>query len=48
MLLLIKLAVPTVAGAVFGSAAMLGLVYSQTAAPDVNPASKDIITYGDK
>jgi len=48
MLLLIKFAAPAVAGAVFGTAAMFGLVYSQTAAPDTNPANQDVITYGDK
>jgi len=48
MLLIIKLVAPVITGAVVGSVAMFGLVYSQTAAPDVNPASKPIITYGDK
>ncbi len=46
--LLLKVAVSAVAGAFAASASMFGLVYSQTAAPDKNPASEPILTYGDK
>jgi hypothetical protein len=46
--LLLKVLVSAVAGAVAASASMFGLVYSQTAAPDKNPAKDEIITYGDK
>jgi hypothetical protein len=46
--LLLKVVVSAVAGAFAASASMFGLVYSQTAAPDKNPASEPILTYGDK
>lgn len=48
MSLLLKVVVSAVAGGFAASATMFGLVYSQTAAPDTNPAKSDIITYGDK
>ncbi len=42
-----KLLIPVVAGALTGSLAMFGVVWSQTKAPDTNPASTPILTYGD-
>lgn len=46
--MLLKIVVSAVAGALAATASMFGLVYSQTAAPDTNPASKPVLTYGDK
>jgi hypothetical protein len=46
--LLIKFLVPVVAGGLSASVAMYGLVYSQTKAPDTNPASQPIVVYGDQ
>ena len=48
MPLVTKILVSAVAGAFAASATMFGLVYSQTAAPDKNPASEPILTYGDQ
>lgn len=42
-----KLLIPVVAGALSGGVAMFGVVWSQTKAPDTNPASTPILTYGD-
>ena len=39
---------PAVAGVVLATVALFGLVSSQTAAPDKNPASQEIIVYGDR
>lgn len=39
---------PAIAGAVLAAFALLGLVSSQTAAPDANPADQEIIVYGDR
>jgi hypothetical protein len=45
--LLIRAIVPPLVGAVLAAAASLGLVYSQTKAPSVNPAkANQILTYG--
>ena len=46
--MLTKVVGPIVAGAVLAGVAIFGLVSSQTAPPDVNPASQEIITYGDR
>jgi len=46
--LLWRLLVPAIAGGLAGGVAMFGLVYSQTQAPDTNPASTPILTYGDQ
>ncbi len=48
MPVLLKILLPMIAGALAGSAAMVGLVYSQTQEPDSNPASEQILTYGDQ
>ena len=47
MLLFVRLLVPTVVGGAMGGAAMMGLVASQTSAPDANPAIEPVLTYGD-
>ncbi|HEU5242474.1 MAG TPA: DUF2613 family protein [Ornithinibacter sp.] len=39
---------PAVAGVVLATVALFGLVSSQTAAPSENPASQEIIVYGDR
>lgn len=39
---------PAIAGALLGIFAIVGLVWSQTSPPADNPASKPIITYGDR
>ena len=36
-----------VAGGVVGSLGMVGLVWSQTQAPETNPASQPALVYGD-
>lgn len=46
--MLTKVVAPIVAGAVLAVIGLFGLVSSQTAKPDVNPAAKEIITYGDR
>jgi hypothetical protein len=38
---------PAVAGGVVGSLGMVGLVWSQTQAPETNPASQPALVYGD-
>jgi hypothetical protein len=43
-----KFAIPLVAGGFTASLAMAGIVYTQTAAPDTNPADTPILTYGDE
>lgn len=45
---LLKLLAPVIGGALAGSVAMYGLVWSQTQAPDTNPASQPILVYGDQ
>jgi hypothetical protein len=47
-LLLLKILLPVVAGGLAATATMYGLVYSQTKAPDANPASQPILVYGDR
>lgn len=46
--MLLKLAIPLIAGGITATASMVGLVYSQTAAPDKNPASSEVLVYGDQ
>ncbi|WP_157557550.1 DUF2613 family protein [Intrasporangium oryzae] len=46
--MLAKVIGPVVAGAVLACVGLFGLVASQTAAPATNPASKEILTYGDR
>lgn len=48
MPLFLKLLAPVVAGGVVAGAMTFGLVYSQTQAPDTNPASRDLLVYGDQ
>jgi len=43
---IIGLIAPPLIGGVFGLVAMFGLVSSQTAGPDQNPAQQAPITYG--
>lgn len=38
---------PVVVGGILGGSALGGLVYTQTQGPDTNPASKEILVYGD-
>jgi hypothetical protein len=46
--LLLKFLLPVIAGGLTASATMYGLVYSQTKAPDTNPAQQQILVYGDQ
>jgi hypothetical protein len=46
--LIAKVLAPLVAGGVLGSAALVGLVYSQSQAPSSNPANQQILVYGDR
>jgi hypothetical protein len=46
--LLLKFMLPVIAGGLSASVAMYGLVWSQTKAPDTNPASQPIMVYGDQ
>ena len=39
---------PAIAGVVLAVVALFALVGSQTSAPDKNPASQQIIVYGDR
>lgn len=43
----LKLLIAPLIGVLLGLLAMFGLVYSQTQAPETNPASQPILTYGD-
>jgi hypothetical protein len=45
---LIKVILPVVTGGLLASLTMFGLVYSQTQAPDKNPADGPVLTYGDR
>ena len=38
---------PTAVGAVLAASLLGGLIYSQTQGPDKNPASQQILVYGD-
>lgn len=44
---LLKLLIAPLIGVLLGLLAMFGLVYSQTQAPETNPASQPILSYGD-
>ena len=44
---LLKLLIPVIAGAFAGGIAMVAVVQSQTQPPDQNPASQEILEYGD-
>jgi hypothetical protein len=46
--LVLKLIVPVVAGALVAGVTLFGVVYAKTKAPDTNPASTPILTYGDE
>lgn len=46
--LLLKLLLPAVAGALSAAVAVVGLVYTQSQAPDTNPASQPVLVYGDQ
>ena len=46
MLFFVKLLAPVVAGSFVGAVSMYGLVSTQTAAPENNPAKQQILTYG--
>ena len=40
-------ALPALIGALLAAGVLFALVYSQTQGPDSNPASKEILVYGD-
>ncbi|SED02222.1 hypothetical protein SAMN04489844_3493 [Nocardioides exalbidus] len=44
---LTSVVLPVVVGGILGGSALGGLVYSQTQGPDTNPASQEILVYGD-
>jgi hypothetical protein len=46
--LLLRFLLPAIAGALTATLAVAGLVYSQTQAPEENPASQPILVYGDQ
>lgn len=43
---IVMVLLPAVVGGVLGSFVMFGLVWSQTQAPESNPASQPVLTYG--
>lgn len=45
--ILTGIVLPAVVGAVLAGSILGGLVYSQTQAPDKNPASQQILVYGE-
>ena len=47
MLIFVKLLLPVIAGGAAGAITMVGVVSTQTAAPETNPANEQILTYGD-
>jgi hypothetical protein len=47
MSVVLKLLIAPLIGVMLGLLAMFGLVYSQTQAPESNPASQPILNYGD-
>ncbi|WP_345524141.1 hypothetical protein [Nocardioides conyzicola] len=47
MLVFVKLLLPVLAGGAAGAITMVGVVQTQTAAPETNPANQQILTYGD-
>lgn len=44
----VKVVLPAITGALLAAIVMLGLVWSQTQAPEGNPASRPVLTYGDR
>ena len=42
-----SIVLPVAVGALLAAGALGGLVYSQTQAPETNPASQEILVYGD-
>lgn len=45
--ILTSVVLPVVVGGLIGAGVIGGLVYSQTTGPEQNPASKQILVYGD-
>ncbi len=45
--ILTSVVLPVVVGGLIGAGAIGGLVFSQTQGPEQNPASKQILVYGD-
>ena len=45
--ILTGIVLPAAVGALLAGGALGGLVYSQTQGPETNPASKEILVYGD-
>ncbi|CAM3493316.1 hypothetical protein [Nocardioides zeicaulis] len=43
----LTLFLPILIGCILAAIGLFGLVYSQTTAPDKNPASQQILVYGD-
>ena len=48
MLIFVKLLAPVIVGGVVAGAVTFTAVQLQTAAPDSNPANRQIISYGDQ
>lgn len=48
MPVIVKVLLPVAAGALVALGVAVGLVSSQSGAPDQNPASSEIINYGDQ
>jgi hypothetical protein len=48
VLFFVKLLAPVIAGGAAAGAVTFGVVQTQTSAPEQNPASTEIISYGDK
>jgi hypothetical protein len=46
--LILKLLIPALAGGLAAGVTMFGIVYSQTQAPESNPAQQEILVYGDQ
>jgi len=46
--MLLKTLLPAIVGAILATLVMFGLVWSQTKAPDTNPASHPVISYGSR
>lgn len=45
--ILTAIVLPTAVGALLAGGVLGGLVYSQTQGPETNPASKEILVYGE-
>lgn len=48
MILIAKFMTPVLAGGLAAGMTMYGVVWSQTKAPDSNPAQQQILVYGDQ